>query len=105
MNIGDYCSQSIQIRRRTGNDTMGQATYGQPTTVKARVQHRRRMMRDATGEMVISDMQVFAPHKTQCAEGDRITYAGVTYHVMSATIEYAFDEPDHLMVWTGRTGS
>jgi len=105
VNISDYCSQTIQVHRRTGNDTMGQGIYAAPVSVKARVEHRRRMTRDATGEMLVSDMQVFAPHTTQCAEGDRITYAGVTYHVMSATIEYAFDEPDHLMVWTGRTGS
>ena len=102
--IEDYLTQTIQILRRTGHDTTGTATYAAPVSRLARVQHRRRMIRNPQGEQLISDMQIWLKPGTPVGEGDRIAYGGVTYHVMSVNAEYALDELSHLVVWTGRTG-
>lgn len=103
--IGDYLHQTVGIRRRTGSDADGQAVYAGPVSVPARVQQRKRMIRDDRGEMVVSDAQVFLRPGVQVDEGDRITYGALTYHVMSVTDEYALDELSHVVAWTGRVGS
>lgn len=100
--IGTYLTQTVGIVRRTGKDADGQATYAASVSALARVQQRKRLIRNEAGEQVVSDMQVFLAPSTAISEGDRITYSGATYHVLSVTEEYALDVLSHRVAWTGR---
>jgi len=102
--IGTYLTQTVTIQRRTGSDVDGQATYASAVSALARVQQRKRLIRNESGEQVVSDMQVFLAPSTSVSEGDRITYNGSTYHVLSVTQEYALDSLSHLVAWTGSVG-
>lgn len=102
--IAAYLNQSVQIAARSGHNSNGQATYSAAATARARVQMRKRLIRNESGEQVVSDMQVFLGPTTTIAEGDRITYAGVTYVVLSVTTEQGLDSVSHLVAWTGRSG-
>lgn len=104
MIIDDYLTQTIQILRRTGHDSTGTATYAAGVSAVARVEHRIRMIRDPQGEQVISDMRIFLRANAQISEGDRVTYAGVTYHVLSVKFEVDLDGPSHIVAYTGRLG-
>ena len=100
--IGSYLTQTISLLRRTGHDGNGVSTYASAVAVPARVQMRKRMIRNESGEQVVSDMQCFLLPTTSITEGDRITYAGGTYHVQSVTTEQGLDSVSHLVAWTGR---
>lgn len=102
--IGTYLTQTVTIHRRTGSDVDGQATYASAVSALARVQQRKRLIRNEAGEQVVSDMQVFLGPATAISEGDRITYTGASYHVLSVTEEFALDVLSHRVAWTGRAG-
>ena len=102
--IGTYLTQTVTIQRRTGSDVDGQATYASSVSALARVQQRKRLIRNEAGEQVVSDMQVFLGPATAISEGDRITYTGASYHVLSVTEEFALDVLSHRVAWTGRAG-
>lgn len=102
--IAAYLNQTVSLARRTGSDAYGSPAWAAGTTVKARVQQRKRMVRNEAGEQVVSDLQVFLAPTVTVGEGDRITYSGGTYQVLAVSEEQGLSSTSHLVAWTGRVG-
>lgn len=77
--IGDYLAQDIWHRTRTGVDGYGQPTFGAPVQTKGRWLEKRRLVRNATGEQVISEVTVTLDSEAALAVGDRLSSDGSTY--------------------------
>jgi len=54
--IGDYLAQEIWCCARTGVDGYGQPTFGDPAKLAGRWLEKRRLVRNAEGEQVISEV-------------------------------------------------
>lgn len=102
--ITPYLNQTVSVTPETGHDADGASTYGTPYTVRARVEQRKRLVRNDLGEQLVSDMQVFLEPDAAVSEGDSITYEGAYYEVLSVTKERALESVSHLVAWTGRSG-
>ena len=77
--IGSYLAQSIWRKPRTGVDGYGQPTFASPVQTKGRWLEKRRLVRNAQGEQVISDVSVTLAADEAVAVGDQLSLDGSTY--------------------------
>jgi len=77
--IGDYLAQTIWRKPKTGVDGYGQPTFGSPTETKGRWLEKRRLVRNAEGEQVISEVSVTLGPDDEVAVGDQLSTDGSTY--------------------------
>lgn len=57
--ITGYLNQSLQIKRKISIDAYGKAAYSASETLKARVEEKRSLVRDKTGNQVVSQATIF----------------------------------------------
>ena len=77
--IGSYLAQSIWRKSRSGVDGYGQPTYRTPVETKGRWLEKRRLVRNAMGEQVISQVSVTLTPDEAVGVGDELSADGVTY--------------------------
>ena len=77
--IGSYLAQSIWRKSRSGVDGYGQPTFGTPAQTKGRWLEKRRLVRNAQGEQVISEVSVTLMPDEAVAVGDQLSADGASY--------------------------
>jgi len=77
--ISAYLHQSIWRRPRIGVDGYGQPSFGSPVETKGRWLEKRRLVRNAQGEQVISEVSVTLAPDEAVAVGDQLSLDGSTY--------------------------
>ena len=77
--ISDYLAQDIWRKARTGVDGYGQPTFGASVRTKGRWLEKRRLVRNAQGEQVISEVTVTLGPEEPLAVGDQLSADGTTY--------------------------
>jgi hypothetical protein len=77
--IGSYLAQSIWRKSRSGVDGYGQPTFGAAVQTKGRWLEKRRLVRNANGEQVISEVSVTLAADGAVAVGDQLSLDGSTY--------------------------
>ncbi len=77
--ISSYLNQAIWRKPRSGVDGYGQPAFGTPVQTKGRWLEKRRLVRNATGEQVISEVTVTLGARDAVAVGDQLSVDGSTY--------------------------
>ena len=77
--ISAYLNQTIWRKARTGVDGYGQPTFGAPAQTKGRWLEKRRLVRNASGEQVISEVSVTLAPDEPIAVGDQLSADGSAY--------------------------
>lgn len=77
--IGNYLAQDFWCCAQIGVDGYGQPTFGTPAKLTGRWLEKRRLVRNATGEQVISEVTVTLGPDAVLAVGDRLSSDGSTY--------------------------
>ena len=77
--IGDYLAQTIWRKPKTGVDENGQPTFGAAAQSKGRWLEKRRLVRNAEGEQVISEVTVTLAADAAVAVGDQLSADGAEY--------------------------
>ena len=77
--INDYLAQSLWRKPRTGMDGYGQPSFGSAVQTKGRWLEKRRLVRNAEGEQVISEVTVTLAPDEEVAVGDQLSSDGSTY--------------------------
>lgn len=75
-----YLNQSISLKKKGTVDAYNQATYT-TSTIKARVEYKRKMVTDKTGQLVLSQAQCYTI--TKVSPDDVIVYDGIEWPVIS----------------------
>ena len=77
--IGAYLNQTLWRKPRTGVDAYGQPTFGRSVLTQGRWLEKRRLVRNANGEQVISEVSVTLAPEEAVAVGDQLSLDGVAY--------------------------
>ena len=84
--ISEYLNQSITLKSKSSVNAYNESTYTN-STIKARFEYKRRMVRNNEGEEVLSTAQVFT--ETQVKPDDVLTFDGRDWQVV--TVENCVD--------------
>lgn len=94
-----YCSQSCLHAAVTGSTLQGgQLTYGAPVERSCRAQAELRTTRGPSGDLQVSDTQLYFDPGTPINVDDRITYDGWTFRVGHVSKAQGLDWEDHVKV-------
>jgi len=77
--ISNYLAQEIWCKARTGVDGYSQPAFGTPAKISARWLEKRRLVRNAQGEQVISEVTVTLNPDAVLAVGDQLSSDGTNY--------------------------
>jgi len=77
--VGDYLAQNVWRKERTGVDGYGQPTFAAAVQTKGRWLEKRRLVRNAQGEQMISEVTVTLGPEEPLAVGHQLSADGVTY--------------------------
>jgi hypothetical protein len=77
--IEGYLAQDVWRKAVTGRDGYGQPTFGAPSQTKGRWLEKRRLVRNAEGEQVISEVTVTLGPDEPLAVGDQLSADGSPY--------------------------
>ena len=77
--ISAYLNQTIWRKARAGVDGYGQPTFGVLAQTKGRWLEKRRLVRNAQGEQVISEVSVTLAPDEPIAVGDQLSADGSAY--------------------------
>lgn len=58
VDLGPYLNQTVEYRPKTGTDGFGKTVLGPPEQVPARYVERQQLVRNATGQEVMSSAEV-----------------------------------------------
>lgn len=78
--IATYTAQTIWRKPKTGVDANGQPVFGAAVQMTARWLEKRRLVRNAQGEQVISEVTVSLAGDAAVVAGDRLSADGTVYH-------------------------
>jgi hypothetical protein len=95
--------QSLTIRPRDGEGATG-PLYGEPVTHAARIEPKRRQVRDAGGEVVISDAVAWLRPDASVAVGDKAVVFGRTLTVLAVAEVQGVRTTEFLEVTIGEAG-
>lgn len=95
--------QSLTIRPRTGEGATG-PDYGDPATHVARIEPRRRQVRDAAGEVVVSDAVAWLRPDAPVAVGDQAVVFGRILTVLGVAEVQGLVRTEFLELTIGEAG-
>jgi hypothetical protein len=98
-----FLRQSLTIRPRAGEGATG-PLYGEPVTHAARIEPRRRQVRDAGGEVVISDAVAWLRPGAAVAVGDQAIVFGRILAVLAVAEVQGVRRTEFLEVTIGEAG-
>lgn len=76
--------QTLTIRPRTGEGAAG-PVYGDPVTYPARIEEKRRQVRDSAGELRVSELVAWLRPDAAASVGDQVVVFGRTLLVLAVT--------------------
>lgn len=94
--------QQLTIEPLVGESAM-KPLFGGLITYSARIQPKRRQVRDKAGDITISDAVAFLRPDAVVKVGDRATAEGTVYRVLDVAILMGLTRPDHLEITLGRS--
>lgn len=71
--IESYLAQDVWRQAQSGVDANGQRTFGEATQMRGRWLEKRRLVRNAEGEQVLSEVSVTLGPAEAVAVGDRLS--------------------------------
>ena len=71
--LTSLCRQTVKVAPRTGIDGFGEVTFGADVAHRVRVTGRRRMVRNAQGDEVLSTHTVYFATNVALGAHDRVT--------------------------------
>ncbi len=77
--IGSYLAQTLWRRARSGVDAYGQSIFAAPVRTAGRWLEKRRLVRNAQGEQVLSEVSVTLAPDEPVAVGDQLSVDGSIY--------------------------
>ena len=77
--IESYLAQSVWRKSRSGVDGYGQPAFRAGVQTKGRWLEKRRLVRNANGEQVISEVSVTLAPQEAVGVGDQLSLDGVAY--------------------------
>jgi len=77
--IDGYLAQTVWRKPKTGADENGQPTFGAAEQSKGRWLEKRRLVRNAEGEQVVSEVTCTLAADAAVAVGDQLSADGVEY--------------------------
>ena len=77
--IESYLAQDVWRQAQSGVDANGQRIFGEPTQTRGRWLEKRRLVRNAEGEQVVSEVTVMFGPAEAVAVGDRLSRDGSEY--------------------------
>jgi head-tail adaptor len=95
--------QNLTIRPRVGEGATG-PVYSDPVTHAARIEPRRRQVRDAGGEVVISDAVAWLRPGAAVAVGDQAIVFGRILAVLAVADIQGLNRTEFLEVTIGESG-
>jgi hypothetical protein len=78
-----YLNQTVGWKRRAGENAFGTPTFDDPIDIRARVDFKRRLVRDKRGETRVSEARVVT--KAAVADGDELVLNGRAWTVLTMT--------------------
>lgn len=81
--IRDYLNQTAQWYQKTGTNAYGEPEFAAPVQIKVRWEGKRRLVRNAQGEEVVSEARVFCLKAV--ATGDKLEYGGRQWPVIAVS--------------------
>lgn len=98
-----YCSQTCLHQAVTGAGLQGgQLTYAAPVELDCRAQGELKVTRGPSGDLQVSDTQLYFDQGTAINVDDRITYDGYTFRVSNVAKAQGLDWKDHVKVMLER---
>lgn len=98
--LADFWVHTVTVEALTGSGGMGD-TYAAPVPLLCFVDDKRRLVRSASGEEVISETTIYAPKGTSLPDQSRVNLpSGRAALVISTSIfdSAALDLPDHIVL-------
>lgn len=98
--LADFWVHTVTVEALTGSGGMGD-TYAAPASLICFVDDKRRLVRAASGEEIISESTLYAPAGTELPDQSRVTLpSGRVATVISTSIfdSAALDLPDHIVL-------
>ena len=95
--------QSLTIRPRAGEGATG-PVYGDPVTHAARIEPKRRQVRDASGEVTVSDAVAWLRSDASVAVGDQTIVFGRILSVLAVAEVQGVRRTEFLEVTIGEAG-
>ena len=95
--------QSITIRARVGEGASG-PLYGDPVAYPARIEPRRRQLRDAAGALIVSEAVAWLRPDAAAVVGDRALLAGRELTVLAAAELQGLTRAELLELTLGEAG-
>ena len=95
--------QQLTIEPRVGESAIGPLFDEPGVTYPARIQPKRRQVRDAVGDITLSDAVAFLRPDAVVTVGDRATGEGTVYRVLDVATLMGLTRPEHLEITLGRS--
>lgn len=83
MSFDGLLNQSITTYPRTSYDEYGREVVGSATTLSCRFQRKTKQRLAPNGSVIVIDAIVFVPTASDIDTGDKVTYDGADYKVIS----------------------
>lgn len=80
--ISEYLNQTVSLKTKGAVNTYNEPTYS-TSSIKARFEYKRRMIRTSTGESIVSMATCFT--KTLIKPDDIITYDSIDWVVLAVS--------------------
>lgn len=98
-----YCSQKCYHAAVTGSRLQGgNLSFADPVELSCRAQGELKVTRGPSGDLQVSDTQLFFDPETSISVDDQITYDGWTFRVGHVIKGQGLDWKDHLKVMLER---
>jgi hypothetical protein len=102
-------ASNVQVAAKTGTDDYGKPTYDNPTTYRAHLSRKRRMVRSANGQEVASEQAAYLAttvdidmtSQVTLSTGDVSSTENWALHPNIVAIERRFDQrgPHHVVLY------
>lgn len=94
--------QTVAVEPYAGESATG-PLYGAAVEYPARIQPKRRQVRDRAGDITVSDAVAFLRPDAVVAVGDRVSVEGCIYRVLAAAPAMGLTRCEHIEATLGRS--
>jgi hypothetical protein len=80
--IEDYLNQTVMWSEKTGKNQYNEPEYAAPIAIDGRFEYKRKLVRNAEGEQVVSEAQLFTTEKVK--SGDKLNHDSTDFIIITA---------------------
>jgi len=84
-----YSNNVVTLESKTGTEFNGTPKFAEPTTIPARIQYKRKLVRNNMGQEVVSEITLYT--EATVKTGDRITIGDGKHIVIAVSIHNDLD--------------